>query len=75
MRRRLFWSIFGVAMAVFAACLAVSLWALYGYHSEQLRRQLGQETVWLAAAVESAGPDFLYQSGDADWAEIPASEP
>ena len=70
MRRRLFWSIFAVAMAVFAACSAVSLGALYGYHSEQLRRQLEQETVWLAAAVESAGTGFLYGSGDADWQRV-----
>lgn len=59
MRRRLFWHVFAGSMAVFAACLAVTLWAVCGYFSQRNQRQLEEEAHYLSAAVESSGIDFL----------------
>lgn len=59
MRRRLFWHVFAGTMAVFAACFAVTMWTVYSYFTQRNRQQLREEALYLSAAVEEAGIDFL----------------
>lgn len=59
MRRKLFWHVFAGTMAVFAACFAVTLWAVCTYFSQHNRQQLQEEAAYLGAAVEEGGADFL----------------
>ena len=62
MKRKLFWHVFAGAMAVFAACFSVTIWAVYGYFTQHNRQQLEAEAAYLGAAVENIGIDFLRET-------------
>ena len=59
MKTKIFKHIFLVAMAVFVACIALTLCSLYSYFSAEHNAEIKDEASYVAAAVEESGIDFL----------------
>ena len=59
MKTKIFKHIFLVAMAVFVACIALTLCSLYSYFSAEHNAEIKDEASYVAAAVEENGIDFL----------------
>jgi two-component system phosphate regulon sensor histidine kinase PhoR len=63
MNKKIFRSIFFVAVAIFAACLSIIMGALYGYFSDQNLGEMKNEASYLSSVIEETGGSFL---GDID---------
>ncbi len=59
MNKKIFKSIFFVAVAVFASCMAIIMGALYGYFSNQNIEEMKNEAYYLGAVIEDTGGSFL----------------
>lgn len=59
MTKRIFRSIFTVALTVFLACLVIIMGALYEYFSSAQMNQLKTQTELAASGVELSGTDYL----------------
>ena len=59
MTKRIFRSIFLVALAVFLAGTALTMGAVYRYYSDVYEGQIREEAAYLSTAVEKMGLDYL----------------
>ena len=66
MTKRIFRSVILTALAVFLACLALVMGALYSYFSARQEKQLGTELALAAAGVEANGLSYLESLGRRD---------
>lgn len=66
MTKRIFRSVILTALAVFVACLALVVGALYSYFSARQESQLTTEARLAAAGVEAQGLDYLESLGRRD---------
>ena len=66
MTKRIFRSVILTALAVFLACLALVMGALYSYFSARQEKQLGTELSLAAAGVEADGLSYLESLGRRD---------
>ncbi len=66
MTKRIFRSVILTALAVFLACLALVMGALYSYFSARQEKQLGTELELAAAGVEADGLSYIKSLGRRD---------
>lgn len=67
MTKKIFRSIFAVALTVFLACLIIIMGALYEYFSYTQMNQLKTQTELAAAGVELSGTDYLNRLSAKDY--------
>lgn len=67
MTKKIFRSIFAVALTVFLACLIIIMGALYEYFSSTQMNQLKTQTELAAAGVELSGTDYLNKLSAKDY--------
>ena len=67
MTKKIFRSIFAVALTVFLACLIIIMGALYEYFSSAQMNQLKTQTELAAAGVELSGTDYLNKLSAKDY--------
>lgn len=67
MTKKIFRSIFAVALTVFLACLVIIMGALYEYFSSTQMNQLKTQTELAAAGVELSGTDYLNKLSGKDY--------
>ena len=67
MTKKIFRSIFAVALTVFLACLIIIMGALYEYFSFTQMNQLKTQTELAAAGVELSGTDYLNKLSAKDY--------
>ena len=66
MTKKIFRSVFLVAMVVFLSCLALIMGVLYQYYTTQQENQLHSELMFAASGVENGGMDYLKHLSDQD---------
>ena len=59
MKRRVFWSILGVALTVLLASLVLIVGVLHGYFQDRVVQELAQATAYVAHGVENEGMGYL----------------
>ena len=59
MKRRVFWSILGVALTVLLASLVLIVGVLHGYFQDRVVQELAQATACVAHGVENEGMGYL----------------
>ena len=62
MKRRVFWSILGVALAVLLASLVLIVGVLHGYFQDRVVQELAQSTEYIAHGVENEGMRYLSEN-------------
>ena len=63
MTKKIFRSIFAVALTVFLCSVVVIMGALYGYYSSNQMKLLGSQVELASQGVELAGVDYLKPYG------------
>lgn len=59
MSRKIFWSIWAVALAVMVLCLSVAMFALYGHFTDEHLKQLWNETRLAQQGVSQSGLSYF----------------
>ena len=62
MKRRVFWSILGVALTVLLASLVLIVGVLHGYFQDRVVQELAQSTEYIAHGVENEGMRYLSEN-------------